>query len=90
MNLDRRAVLLALASAPLTLRVARAASAPIRIGVLRFGTVSWELDVIRRHALDQAQGVTSGGWGNCASGGETWFQPINEILNRYGLTLHTA
>ncbi|MFD9004598.1 alpha-lytic protease prodomain-containing protein [Streptomyces sp. NPDC059582] len=38
---------------------------------------------------DQAQGVTSGGWGNCSSGGETWFQPINEILNRYGLTLHT-
>lgn len=39
---------------------------------------------------DQAQGVTSGGWGNCGSGGETWHQPINEILNRYGLTLHTA
>ncbi|MDF6066281.1 S1 family peptidase [[Kitasatospora] papulosa] len=39
---------------------------------------------------DQAQGVTSGGWGNCSSGGETWYQPINEILNRYGLTLHTA
>ncbi|NEC49017.1 S1 family peptidase [Actinospica acidiphila] len=39
---------------------------------------------------DQAQGVTSGGWGNCFSGGETWFQPVNEILNRYGLTLHTA
>ncbi|MFI8347221.1 S1 family peptidase [Streptomyces sp. NPDC085596] len=39
---------------------------------------------------DQAQGVTSGGWGNCSSGGETWFQPINEILGRYGLTLHTA
>ncbi|MFD6024227.1 S1 family peptidase [Streptomyces griseoluteus] len=39
---------------------------------------------------DQAQGVTSGGWGNCSSGGETWFQPINEILSRYGLTLHTA
>ncbi|MEU6669159.1 S1 family peptidase [Streptomyces sp. NPDC046727] len=38
---------------------------------------------------DQAQGVTSGGWGNCAGGGETWFQPVNEILNRYGLTLHT-
>jgi hypothetical protein len=38
---------------------------------------------------DQAQGVTSGGWGDCTSGGETWFQPINEILNRYGLTLHT-
>ncbi|MFJ3641288.1 alpha-lytic protease prodomain-containing protein [Streptomyces sp. NPDC090108] len=39
---------------------------------------------------DQAQGVTSGGWGNCTSGGETWFQPVNEILSRYGLTLHTA
>ncbi|WP_017238025.1 S1 family peptidase [Streptomyces sp. SS] len=39
---------------------------------------------------DQAQGVTSGGWGNCSSGGETWFQPINEILGRYGLRLHTA
>lgn len=39
---------------------------------------------------DQAQGVTSGGWGNCGSGGETWHQPINEILNRYGLRLHTA
>ncbi|OON81965.1 S1 family peptidase [Streptomyces tsukubensis] len=39
---------------------------------------------------DQAQGVTSGGWGNCSTGGETWHQPINEILNRYGLTLRTA
>ncbi|MFI8392239.1 S1 family peptidase [Streptomyces sp. NPDC085540] len=39
---------------------------------------------------NQAQGVTSGGWGNCSSGGQTWFQPINEILGRYGLTLHTA
>ncbi|MFI9586151.1 S1 family peptidase [Streptomyces sp. NPDC052236] len=39
---------------------------------------------------DQAQGVTSGGSGNCASGGQTWHQPINEILNRYGLRLHTA
>ncbi|QOV40715.1 alpha-lytic protease prodomain-containing protein [Streptomyces ferrugineus] len=39
---------------------------------------------------DQAQGVTSGGWGNCSGGGETWFQPVNEILGRYGLRLHTA
>ncbi|MGW7197939.1 S1 family peptidase [Streptomyces chryseus] len=39
---------------------------------------------------DQAQGVTSGGWGNCSTGGETWFQPVNEILGRYGLRLHTA
>nr|WP_223165638.1 S1 family peptidase [Lentzea indica] len=39
---------------------------------------------------DQAQGVTSGGYGNCSSGGRTWFQPINEILNVHGLRLHTA
>jgi streptogrisin C len=39
---------------------------------------------------DQAQGVTSGGWGDCSGGGETWYQPVNEILQRYGLTLHTA
>ena len=39
---------------------------------------------------DQAQGVTSGGYGNCTSGGETWFQPINPILWAYGLTLQTS
>jgi hypothetical protein len=39
---------------------------------------------------DQAQGVTSGGWGNCTSGGQTWFQPVNPILAAYGLTLQTA
>ncbi|MFI9011058.1 S1 family peptidase [Actinosynnema sp. NPDC053489] len=39
---------------------------------------------------DQAQGVTSGGYGNCSSGGRTWFQPVNEILSTYGLTLLTA
>ncbi|MFP2905376.1 S1 family peptidase [Pyxidicoccus sp. 3LFB2] len=35
----------------------------------------------------QAQGVTSGGSGNCSSGGTTYFQPVNEILSVYGLTL---
>jgi hypothetical protein len=39
---------------------------------------------------DQAQGVTSGGWGNCSSGGETWFQPVNEILQTFGVSLVTA
>jgi streptogrisin C len=38
---------------------------------------------------DQAQGVTSGGSGNCGSGGQTYFQPVNEILSAYGLTLAT-
>ncbi|WDZ83934.1 ricin-type beta-trefoil lectin domain protein [Micromonospora cathayae] len=39
---------------------------------------------------NQAQGVTSGGTGNCSSGGTMWFQPVNEILGAYGLTLTTT
>jgi streptogrisin C len=39
---------------------------------------------------DQAQGVTSGGSGDCTVGGETFFQPINEILQRNDLTLLTS
>lgn len=35
----------------------------------------------------QAQGVTSGGSGNCSVGGTTYFQPVNEILQAYGLSL---
>lgn len=35
----------------------------------------------------QAQGVTSGGSGNCNSGGVTYFQPVNEVLSAYRLTL---
>ncbi len=38
----------------------------------------------------QAQGVTSGGSGNCTYGGTTYFQPVNEILRVYGLTLVTG
>ena len=38
----------------------------------------------------QAQGVTSGGSGNCSSGGTTYFQPVNEILQAYNLTLVTS
>ncbi|GAA3722684.1 streptogrisin C [Spinactinospora alkalitolerans] len=39
---------------------------------------------------DQAQGVTSGGSGNCTTGGVTFFQPVNPILDRFGLTLVTG
>lgn len=39
---------------------------------------------------DQAQGVTSGGSGDCTAGGETFFQPVNEILQRNDLTLLTT
>ncbi|GII03015.1 S1 family peptidase [Planobispora takensis] len=38
----------------------------------------------------QAQGVTSGGSGNCTTGGTTYHQPVNEILSVYGLRLTTG
>jgi streptogrisin C len=38
----------------------------------------------------QGQGVTSGGSGNCTTGGTTFFQPLGEILSAYGLTLKTS
>jgi streptogrisin C len=39
---------------------------------------------------DQAQGTTSGGSGNCTSGGTTYFQPLTEALSAFGLTLTTT
>jgi streptogrisin C len=39
--------------------------------------------------FNQAQGVTSGGSGDCKSGGTTFFQPVNPILQAYGLRLVT-
>ncbi|MFI1989270.1 S1 family peptidase [Actinoplanes sp. NPDC020271] len=39
---------------------------------------------------DQAQGVTSGGSGDCTVGGETFFQPVNEILAENNLSLLTT
>ena len=36
---------------------------------------------------NQAQGVTSGGSGNCSSGGDSIFQPLQPILQKYGLRL---
>lgn len=38
----------------------------------------------------QAQGVPIGGSGSCASGGNSFFQPINRILSTHGLTLLTG
>ncbi|WP_326826168.1 S1 family peptidase [Streptosporangium sp. NBC_01756] len=40
-------------------------------------------------SVDQAQGIASGGSGDCTVGGATYFQPINEILTAYGLSLVT-
>jgi NitT/TauT family transport system substrate-binding protein len=57
MTLSRRSALqsaLALALAP----AARAAGPlTVRVGMLRFGTVAWELDVIRRRGFDRAHGI---------------------------------
>jgi streptogrisin C len=39
---------------------------------------------------NQAQGITSGGSGNCTSGGTTFFQRIGPALAAFGLTLKTA
>jgi NitT/TauT family transport system substrate-binding protein len=33
------------------------AGEPIRVGVLKFGTVNWELNTIKEHGLDTAEGV---------------------------------
>ncbi|MEJ2857699.1 MULTISPECIES: S1 family peptidase [unclassified Saccharothrix] len=38
-------------------------------------------------SANQAQGVTSGGSGNCSVGGTTYYQEVNPILATYGLTL---
>lgn len=39
---------------------------------------------------DQAQGVPFIGSGSCASGGSSFFTPVNPILATYGLTLFTG
>jgi streptogrisin D len=35
-----------------------------------------------------AVGLTSGGSGNCTSGGVTYFQPVTEALSRYGVSVY--
>jgi streptogrisin D len=35
-----------------------------------------------------ALGLTSGGSGNCTSGGTTYFQPVTEVLSRYGVAIY--
>lgn len=36
---------------------ASGAVSPIRVGVLKFGTVNWELDTIKHHGMDTANGI---------------------------------
>ncbi|WP_017586902.1 S1 family peptidase [Nocardiopsis ganjiahuensis] len=37
----------------------------------------------------QAQGVTSGGSGNCRTGGTTYYQEVNPMINSWGVRLRT-
>lgn len=39
-------------------RGSAAETSVVRVGVLKFGTVSWELDVIKQHGLDAKEGIT--------------------------------
>ena len=56
MPVGRRMLLAAVM--PALTRPAFAASPPsVRVGTLRFGTVSWEADVIRHHGLDSKAGI---------------------------------
>jgi len=55
MPYQRRSLLLT--SLMAALPVGAAAASPVRIGTLRFGTVAWELDVMRRHGLERTEGV---------------------------------
>ncbi|MFE6649641.1 S1 family peptidase [Nocardioides sp. NPDC057772] len=36
----------------------------------------------------KALGITSGGSGNCRTGGTTFFQPVREAVNAYGVTVY--
>ncbi|MGO4754133.1 S1 family peptidase, partial [Streptomyces sp. 2MCAF27] len=40
------------------------------------------------YAGSTALGLTSGGSGNCTSGGTTFFQPVVEALNAYGVSVY--
>jgi NitT/TauT family transport system substrate-binding protein len=57
MRIGRR-VLPQLMLAAVTVPARAAPMPPIRLGVLHFGTVSWEVDVIRHHRLDETANIT--------------------------------
>jgi streptogrisin D len=40
------------------------------------------------YAGSAALGLTSGGSGNCSSGGTTFFQPVTEPLSVYGMSVY--
>lgn len=56
--ISRRNLLTMLATMALILPAGRTrAASSVRIGVLKFGTVSWELDTLKHHQFDAANGI---------------------------------
>ena len=49
--------LFAMLAGMVLLGASASAQKPVRIGVLKFGTVNWELDVIKTHGLDRQEGI---------------------------------
>ena len=56
-TLTATAALLALIAASIPLGAVAGELAPVRVGILKFGTVNWELDVIKHHELAKQAGV---------------------------------
>jgi len=52
-----KSVIALLASLLAVLVSSQAVAAPVRVAVLKFGTVSWEMDVVRRNGFDAAEGI---------------------------------
>ncbi len=52
------AVLIALAAVLAPSLGTAQANEPITVGVLKFGTVSWQLETLKAHRLDEAAGLT--------------------------------
>lgn len=55
--MPRLLIALLLAAAGLVLPAAASEQPVLRLGLLKFGTVSWEIETIRRNGLDRAAGV---------------------------------
>jgi NitT/TauT family transport system substrate-binding protein len=51
------AMAMLLLSTPFSAQSFAADRPAVRVGVLKFGTVSWELDTIKSHKLDEAEGI---------------------------------
>lgn len=61
MRISRRNLLTMLAALALISPAGRSRAAnSVRIGVLKFGTVSWELDTLKHHQFDAANGIDLG------------------------------